>query len=100
MSDPALSINLLPRAISEHGLDTPRRAEDVERLGEAVVVNQARVNGEDTHEQDEIAPIEESVPDLASERHGEWPSASSDPDPGEVSLGHHGRACGPRSGAT
>lgn len=71
MSNPSLSVNLLPCAISEHGLDTPRRAEDVESLGEAVVVNQTRVNGEDSHEQDEIAPVEESVPDLASGRHGE-----------------------------
>lgn len=40
---------LLPGAISEHGPDTPGRAEDVERLGEAVVVNEARVDGEDPH---------------------------------------------------
>lgn len=41
---------LLPRAISEHGPNAPGRAEDVERLGEAVVVDQARVDGEDAHE--------------------------------------------------
>lgn len=57
-------MNLLPRAISKHGPDAPRRAEDVEGLGEAVVVNEARVNGEDAHEEDEIAPVEEGVPDL------------------------------------
>lgn len=68
MSEPSLSVNLLPRAISEHGLDAPRRAKDVERLGEAVVVNHPRVNREDAHEQDEIAPVEEGVPDLASEK--------------------------------
>lgn len=68
MSDPPLSVNLLPCAISEHGLDTPRRAKDVESLGEAVVINHPRVNGEDAHEEDEIAPVEEGVPDLASEK--------------------------------
>lgn len=57
---------LLPGAISEHGPDTPGRAEDVERLGKAVVVNKARVDGEDPHEQDQIASMEEGVPDLAS----------------------------------
>ena len=60
--------NLLPCAISEHGLDAPRRTEDVERLGEAVVVNQARVDGEDAHEEDEVAPVEEGVPNLAPGR--------------------------------
>lgn len=60
----SLSVNLLPRAISEHGSDTPRRAEDVERLGEAVVVNQARVDGEDAHKENQIASMEEGVPDL------------------------------------
>ena len=57
--------NLPPCAISEHGLDTPGRAEDVQRLGEAVVVDQARVDGEDAHEKDEVAPMEEGVPNLA-----------------------------------
>lgn len=57
----------IPRAIPEHGLDTPRRAEDVERLGEAVVVNQARVDGEGAHKEDQVATMEEGVPDLASE---------------------------------
>lgn len=71
-------MNLPPCAISEHGSDTPRRAEDVESLGEAVVVNEARVNGEDAHEEDEVAPLEEGVPDLASGRQRGL-SASSEP---------------------
>ena len=60
--------NLPPRAISEHGLDTPGRAKDVQRLGEAVVIDQARVDGEDAHEEDEVAPMEEGVPNLAPRR--------------------------------
>ena len=60
--------NLPPCAISEHRLDTPGRAEDVQRLGEAVVIDQARVDGEDAHEEDEVAPMEEGVPNLAPER--------------------------------
>lgn len=56
--------NLLPGAVPEHGLDAPGRAEDVERLGEAVIVDQARVDGEDAHKEDEVAAVEEGVPDL------------------------------------
>lgn len=64
-SNPPLSVNLPPCAISEHWSDTPRRAEDIERLGEAVIVNQARVDGEDAHKENQIASMEEGVPDLA-----------------------------------
>lgn len=60
--------NLPPRAISEHGLDTPGGAEDVQRLGEAVIIDQARIDGEDAHEKDEVAPMEEGVPNLAPGR--------------------------------
>lgn len=81
-SDLSLPVNLLPRAISEHGSDTPRRTKDVERLGEAVVVNQARVDGEDAHKEDQIAPVEEGVPNLASGRQRGRLSEGSEPDPG------------------
>ena len=77
-------MHLLPCAVSKHGPDAPRRAKDVESLGEAVVVNEARVNGEDAHEEDEIAPVEEGVPDLWRGQRGQR-SVSSDPDPGAVS---------------
>lgn len=73
-------MNLLPRAISEHGLDAPGRAKDVESLGEAVVVNEARVNGEDAHEEDKVAPMEEGVPDLAWETQKQL-SGGSEPGP-------------------
>lgn len=53
-------------------MDAPRRAEDVERLGEAVVVDQARVDGEDAQEEDEVASVEEGVPDLATEGDCQW----------------------------
>lgn len=65
---PRQAINLLPRAVSEHRLDTPRGAKDVKRFGETVIVDQAGVDGEDAHEQDQIAPIEEDVPHLAQEK--------------------------------
>lgn len=64
---PQQPINLLPRAVSEHRLDAPRGAKDVKRFGEAVVVDQAGIDGEDAHEQNQVAPIEEGVPDLAQE---------------------------------
>lgn len=64
-STPWQAVNLLPRAISEHRLDTPRGSKDVKRFGEAVIVDQAGVDGEYAHEQDQVTPIEEGVPDLA-----------------------------------
>lgn len=39
----------------EHGPDTPARAEQVEGLGEAVVVNDPSVDWEDSHQQDDVA---------------------------------------------
>lgn len=46
----------------------PGRAKDVERFGEAVIVDEASVHGEYAHEQDQIAPAEKSVPDLQGEK--------------------------------
>jgi len=39
----------------EHGSDTPPGAEHVERLGEAVVVDEAGVHGEQPHQQNDVA---------------------------------------------
>lgn len=39
----------------KHGPDTPARAEHVEGFGEAVVVNDTRVDREDSHQQDNVA---------------------------------------------
>lgn len=39
----------------EHGPDTPAGAKHIQRLGEAVVVNDPGVDGEDSHEQDDVA---------------------------------------------
>lgn len=69
-STPRQAINLLPCAIPEHRLDAPRGPKDVKRLGEAVIVDQAGVDGEDAHEQDQVAPVEEGVPDLVQENKG------------------------------
>lgn len=55
-----------PLLIGEHGLDAPSGAKDVERLGETVVVNQAGVDGEKAHHEDDVAPAEERGPDLGA----------------------------------
>lgn len=63
----------LPHVSSEHGFHTPPRAKDVDGLGEAVVVYQARVDGEQAHHEDDVTPLEECVPDLYGEtvlKHG------------------------------
>ena len=44
----------------------PRRAEDVDRLGEDVVVDEAGVDGEQTHHQDDVATAEEDGGDLST----------------------------------
>lgn len=46
----------------------PGRAKDVERLGEAVIVDEASVHGEYAHEQDQVAPTKKGVPDLQEEK--------------------------------
>lgn len=46
----------------------PGRAKDVERFGEAVIVDEAGVHGEYAHEQDQVAPTEKRVPDLQEEK--------------------------------
>lgn len=56
--------NSRPLLIGKHGLDAPARAEYVERLGEAVVVNQPGVDGEQPHHQDDVASAEEGRPYL------------------------------------
>ncbi len=37
---------------------------DIHGLGEDVVVDEPGVDGEDAHESDEVAPVEEVIPDL------------------------------------
>lgn len=56
--------NIRPLLTGEHGLDAPARAEDVERFGEAIVVNEARVDGEEPHHENNVAPVEEGCPYL------------------------------------
>lgn len=60
--------HLLPSAIFKHGNDVPGRAKDIERFGEAVIVDEAGVHGEYAHEQDQVAPAEKGVPDLQGEK--------------------------------
>ena len=45
-------------------LDPPGGSEDVDGLGEDVVVDQAGVDGEETHEEDDVPATEEDRPDL------------------------------------
>ena len=42
----------------------PRRAEDVHRLGEDVVVEDAGMDGEGPHQEDDVATTKEHVPNL------------------------------------
>ena len=46
--------------------DAPLRAEQVDRLGEDVVVDEARVDAEERHEQDDVAAAEEVLDDLVA----------------------------------
>lgn len=53
-----------PLLTGEHRFHAPARAEYVERLGEAVVVNQPGVDGKQPHHQDDVASAEERRPYL------------------------------------
>ena len=44
----------------------PRRAEDVDRLGEDIVVDEAGVDREQAHQQDDVATAEEDGGDLST----------------------------------
>ena len=52
----------------KHWPDAPARAEHVEGLGEAVVVNDARVDREDSHQQDYVAPCKHHAEHLPQSR--------------------------------
>lgn len=58
------STNLRPVCFREHGPNTPAWAEHVERFGEAVVVDEPRVNGEGPHQEDHVAAAEHRVEHL------------------------------------
>ena len=45
----------------------PRRTEDVDGLGKDVVVDEAGVDGEDGHEEDQVPAAEEDLPDLGAD---------------------------------
>jgi len=51
--------------IISRGWRVPAGAENVERLAEDVVVQQAGINTESAHQQDDVSASEEYVPDLA-----------------------------------
>lgn len=50
-------------ANSEHNLP---RSEEVQRLAEHIVVDEASVHGEDTHHEDKVPSGEHGVPDLTT----------------------------------
>ena len=64
-----MGVSSLPHASLEHGVDAPARSEQVEGLGEAVVVDEAGVDGEHAHQQDDVAALKEGVPDLHTHTH-------------------------------
>ncbi len=49
---------------AKHGPDAPPRAKHVEWLWEAVVINDARIDGEDSHQQDDVAASKHHVEHL------------------------------------
>lgn len=49
---------------AEHGPNAPSRAEHVEGFGEAVVVNDASVDGKQAHQQDDVAAGKDHVEHL------------------------------------
>lgn len=48
--------------------NVPRRTKDVEGFGEDVVVDDAGVDGEQTHQQQDVSTTKENIPDLRKER--------------------------------
>lgn len=57
--------NSRPRSVwMEHGSDAPRGSKDVEGLGEAVVVDEASVYGEEAHQEYNVASIHQHVNQL------------------------------------
>jgi hypothetical protein len=50
--------------IPNTGGERKKLPEDVHGLGEYVVVDEPGVDGEDAHERDEVATVEEVIPDL------------------------------------
>lgn len=66
-----------------HGRHVPPRAKEVHRLGEAIVVDEAGVHGEQPHQQQDVAAIEEHPQDLGEDTvmtdspTGQWLRGSS-----------------------
>lgn len=57
-------LNSRPMILGEHGLNAPAWAKDVERLGEAVIVDESGVSGEEAHHQDDVAALKECGEEL------------------------------------
>lgn len=53
---------------AKHGPDTPSRAKHIKRLGEAIVVNDACVDGKDPHKQDDVATSKHHVEHLQRQK--------------------------------
>lgn len=59
---------LLRVAGAVHGRHVPPGAKEVHRLGEAIIVDEAGVHGEQPHQQQDVAAIEEHPQDLERTR--------------------------------
>lgn len=59
-----LFLYLRPVAFCEHGTDTPGRAKHIERLREAIVIDQAGVNRKSAHQEDDVPATENHVEQL------------------------------------
>ena len=53
-----------PVVVLDHRLQVPARGEGAEAFAEALVVDGPRVNGEEPHQQNQIASSEQHLPDL------------------------------------
>uniref|UniRef100_A0A1I8J5W1 Secreted protein n=1 Tax=Macrostomum lignano TaxID=282301 RepID=A0A1I8J5W1_9PLAT len=59
-----LHSDLVNAHVAELALDAPAGAEDVHRVREHIVIDEASVDGEQAHQQDDVAAVEEGGPDL------------------------------------
>lgn len=91
-----LLCNLRPIISIEHWPYAPGWPEDIKRLGKAIIVDEASVDGEDTHQQNNVPATEHSAEHLGarrkmSMRHTRWSShcdyvIQNTPDPSSHTI--------------
>lgn len=66
-----------PSWLADHRSNTPTRWKDCSSFAEALVINEAGVDGEGTHKQDEVAAFKEHLPYLGGSHNMWWNRAKS-----------------------